>query len=224
MASGQLSSVLDRAQALGFIGARPVGEHISQALAMSRLAVSLQPDLLVDLGSGGGVPGLVLAEELQECVILLVESMERRAVFLESHLRALGVDGHTSVVNSPAEDAAHSSSWRGKAGVVTARGFGPPSMTAEIAAGFLSPGGSLIATVSREKAATAWPLPSLRQLGYSDLRLHLGSWPMIECVMGPRTAESAPFPRHEFPRRRSLSRRRPLFGADGRSLPPSMPV
>ncbi len=211
MADERLSATFAAAQSLGFIGSRTIEDHMAQAEAIAVLAASSRPSYLVDLGSGGGVPGLLLAVYLPKCEILLVESMQKRSTFLEMQLRSLGLEETTTVVQSPAEDAAHEALWRGSADVVTARGFGPPAMTAEIAAGFLRPGGRLLVTVAADSVATAWPRGELLELGYVSVRVHEGTWPLLECVMGGKLPQSRAGERQSLPRRRGLPRRRPLW-------------
>ncbi len=184
---------------------------MAQAEAIAVLAASSRPSLLVDLGSGGGVPGLLLSVYLAQCEVLLVEAMQKRSTFLEMQLRSLGIEATTRVVQSPAEDAAHEAIWRGSADIVTARGFGPPAMTAEIAAGFLRPGGRLIVTIAASSVELAWPRHELSVLGYCSVHVHEGSWPLLECVVGGEAVESRSSKQQPLPRRRGLPRRRPLW-------------
>ena len=58
MAPSALLAVLRRSQAAGYLGPGPVEEHVEHAAAL--VAVE-RPSSYLDLGSGGGVPGLVLA-------------------------------------------------------------------------------------------------------------------------------------------------------------------
>jgi 16S rRNA (guanine527-N7)-methyltransferase len=207
----RLAASLAAAQSLGFIGPRAIVDHMAQAETIAVLAAMSRPSLLVDLGTGGGVPGLLLAVDLPDCEIILVEAMQKRATFLEMQLRSLGVEARTKVVQSPAEDAAYEVAWRHTADIVTARGFGPPAMTAEIAAGFLRPGGRLIVTVVAALVATTWPADALGALGYRSVLLHDGVWPLLECVMGDNGSLAARPDGLPLPRRRGLPRHRPLW-------------
>src|SRR3954471_13072331 len=52
---------------------------------------------LIDLGSGGGLPGLVLADRLPTTEIVLTERRERRADLLRLAVTRLGWDGRVTV-------------------------------------------------------------------------------------------------------------------------------
>ena len=91
---------------------------------------------VADLGSGGGVPGIVLALRWASTDVALVESSSRRARFLRETVELLGVGDRVVVVEARAETAARDAGLREAFELVTARGFGPPAVTAEIAAGF----------------------------------------------------------------------------------------
>jgi 16S rRNA (guanine527-N7)-methyltransferase len=81
---------------------------------------------VVDVGSGAGLPGIVLAVARPDLSVILVEPLARRAAFLTEAVTALGLDRAT-VVRARAEDCVPS---RGKprfdpADVVTARAVAP---------------------------------------------------------------------------------------------------
>ncbi|MBG6055136.1 16S rRNA (guanine527-N7)-methyltransferase [Salinibacterium sp. CAN_S4] len=57
-----------------------------------------------DVGSGAGLPGLVLAIARPDCHLVLIEPMERRVAWLESEARDLGLDNVT-VIRARAEEA-----------------------------------------------------------------------------------------------------------------------
>jgi 16S rRNA (guanine527-N7)-methyltransferase len=61
---------------------------------------------VLDVGSGAGLPGLVLALRRPELRVTLLEPMQRRVAFLEEAVTMLGVDESVSVVRGRAEDGA----------------------------------------------------------------------------------------------------------------------
>jgi 16S rRNA (guanine527-N7)-methyltransferase len=97
---------------------------------------------LVDLGSGAGLPGLVLAilaqGEGRVLAVNLVESDGRKAAFLATAARELGLVGVT-VHASRAEDLA--ATGRLHAEIVTARALAPLERLLALARPFLVPGG-----------------------------------------------------------------------------------
>ena len=77
-----LEAVLERARDLGFLGPGPIDRHIAHADAFLA-AVPDPPPSFLDLGSGGGVPGLILAS-VWRCTVVLLDAQERRARFLST--------------------------------------------------------------------------------------------------------------------------------------------
>ena len=120
-------------------------------------------DRWLDLGSGGGIPGLVVACERPESEGILLDAGHRRCEFLREAIAAIPLP-HVSVSEGRGEVLARS--FEQPVDVVVARSFNTPAVTAEIAARFLRPGGTLI--VSEPPAALAnerWPAEGLGKLG-----------------------------------------------------------
>lgn len=158
-----LLAVLERARAVGFLGPGPLRVHLDHAEEFRR-ALPAGAARLVDLGSGGGVPALPLLTGEPDLEGILVESMQKRATFLAWAITELGLDGRVRVLPERAEVLAHRSALRGVADAVTARGFGPPALTAECAVGFLRVGGVLIVSEPPHESAR-WPADALAELG-----------------------------------------------------------
>lgn len=78
------------------------------------------PTSLVDVGSGNGLPGVVLAIALPDTAVTLVESNLKRCTFLNEAGRSLGL-GHLTVVAERAEDAGRSAELREAFAVAVAR-------------------------------------------------------------------------------------------------------
>jgi 16S rRNA (guanine527-N7)-methyltransferase len=73
----------------------------------------------LDLGTGAGFPGVVIAALRPECEVLLVESRKRRIEWLERLCAELGLD-HVTVLGTRLEDLASR-----KVGAISARAFAP---------------------------------------------------------------------------------------------------
>ena len=76
------------AREFGFLGPGPIERHLLHAqgfvdLAKSQVQNTEQPRVL-DLGSGGGLPGLVLADQWPEATLVLLDANQRRTDFLAS--------------------------------------------------------------------------------------------------------------------------------------------
>ena len=95
---------------------------------------------IVDIGSGGGFPGLVLAIMLPDTSITMVESEQRKAEWLARASTGLR---NVRVVADRSESLARAE--RGTASLVTARALGPLPVVMELAAPLLRQNGVLVA-------------------------------------------------------------------------------
>jgi 16S rRNA (guanine527-N7)-methyltransferase len=102
---------------------------------------------LVDLGSGAGLPGIVLALLLPDVETTLLEPMAKRASFLAECVSELGLD-NARVRRARAEEL----NGTLMADVVTARAVAPLGRLARLAVGLLKPGGVVLA-IKGAKAA-----------------------------------------------------------------------
>jgi 16S rRNA (guanine527-N7)-methyltransferase len=202
----ELIDVLDRSRALGFLGPGPVEDHVRHALMF--VAPLGGRRTVIDLGSGGGVPGLVLARALPDLRTILVDVMAKRCRFLESAVRDLGIADRTQVVCGRAEDLARDPEYRGRVEAVVSRSFGPPAVTAECAVGFLVGSGAVVLVSDPpDKAGSAarWPAAGLEPLGlFPSARVVTdgGTIQVLESIV------SCP---ERFPRRVGVPAKRPLF-------------
>jgi 16S rRNA (guanine527-N7)-methyltransferase len=124
---------------------------------------------VLDLGSGGGLPGLVLARYRPELDLTLLEARQRACRFLRDAVAELGLAA-VVVVEARAEEAARDPELRERFDTVMARSFGPPAVTAECAVGFLVPGGRLVVSeppIGDGPAVPSprWPAGGLDTLG-----------------------------------------------------------
>lgn len=99
------SDLANRGEELGLIGPlelpRLWTRHIVNCVLVAPL---LRPGIVGDVGSGAGLPGLVLAIARPDVSLVLIEPMERRVDWLISEAAALGLD-NVEVVRARAEDA-----------------------------------------------------------------------------------------------------------------------
>jgi 16S rRNA (guanine527-N7)-methyltransferase len=99
----------------------------------------------VDIGSGGGYPGLPLAVALPAERALLVESVAKKADFLTAAIVGSGLAGHVEVAARRAEAVAADAGFREAWPAVTARAVATLDELVELAFPLLRPGGVLIA-------------------------------------------------------------------------------
>jgi len=99
------ADLVERGEELGLIGPlEPPRIWTRHILNCVLLAPLLREGVVGDVGSGAGLPGLVLAIARPDVRFVLIEPMERRVEWLESESKALGLD-NVSVVRARAEEA-----------------------------------------------------------------------------------------------------------------------
>lgn len=198
---------MGRAQELGFLGPGPVETQIAHAEAfVAAWDGAVAPARVLDLGSGGGVPGLVLAARWSDSTFVLLDAGLRRARFLAEAVDEIGMGGRVEVLRARAEEAARQPRLRRTFSLVTARSFAAPTITAECAAGFLAVGGALLVSdrpVDEPSTPSRWPSGALAELGLVDEGLASVA-PAIR-----RLRQIAPCP-DRYPRRTGIPAKRPL--------------
>ncbi len=222
----RLPGLLEEAQRLGFLGPGPVEAHLEHARAMAEAVEAVSGAVAVggvddggtgagnaprfgflDLGSGGGVPGLYLASRWSVAGALL-DSNRRRCEFLRGALRALELGDRVVVIEARAEVAAREAPWRGGFAVVVARSFAGPAATAECAVGFLDLGGVLLVSDPPTDAdgrgdASRWDAEGLAVLGLERER----SPAVGRAVAAFRKVADS----DRYPRRTGVPAKRPLW-------------
>lgn len=114
--------------------------HVADSLA-GVVSIRTGPHAtLLDLGSGGGFPGLPLAAALPATRVTLVESVGKKAQFLAAAVAVAGLGGRVAVLRTRAEALAP-----GRWDVVTARAVGDLADLVELAMPLLALGGRLVA-------------------------------------------------------------------------------
>ncbi len=207
-----LEAVLADARAAGFIGPGALGPHVEHARGFASIARRLSTDgsgrqRIVDLGSGGGLPGLVMAVESPAVHLVLVEANSRRARFLSHSVEQLGVADRVQVLQGRAEVIGRDASFRASFDGAVARSFGSPAVVAECAAPLLKVGGWLVVSEppgAGEGNSERWPAGPLAELGLEPVEIvrHGYTFQVL------RQTESCP---EAFPRRDGVPAKRPLF-------------
>lgn len=165
-----LTETLREAQRFGFFGDRPIEEAIEHArqyvAAIGHVAAGTR---LIDLGSGGGLPGLVIADHDRDATVVLLDRRQKRTDFLERAVARLGFV-HVEVWCADASRVAGAvaSGATRPFDVVTARGFGPPEATLRLAVRCLAPGGRVI--ISEPPTGDRWDASLLAELGLDSHR------------------------------------------------------
>jgi 16S rRNA (guanine527-N7)-methyltransferase len=117
--------------------------HIADSLSGLEIGPLAAAREVADLGSGAGLPGLVLAACRPEARFDLIESLGRKCAFLRDAAERMGL-ANVTVVCDRSEDWA-SSQGREAYDAVTARAVGSLATLAELASPLLREGGVMVA-------------------------------------------------------------------------------
>jgi 16S rRNA (guanine527-N7)-methyltransferase len=156
----ELAACLGASQRLGMLGDRPIDEVVDHATAFVD-ALTAITGTVVDLGSGGGVPGLVIARARPDLRLVLVDRRAARADHLVRLVRRLGLDDRVTV---RAHDAT-TLTLEPPADAAVARGFGPPARTLPAASRLVRDGGTIVVSEPPDSPAGRWPVALLDDAG-----------------------------------------------------------
>jgi 16S rRNA (guanine527-N7)-methyltransferase len=182
LATPGLTSIRDRSEAARV--------HVDESLAALEV-VRRYRGPIVDVGSGGGAPGIPLAAALPNRQVTLLEANGRKCAFLrETALEFPNV----TVVQGRAEEQ-----QTDRFGVVLAKALAPPPVAAEWCLPLVVPGGAVVLYVG----------PSADAVAVSRAAERLGGGPVDQLPGLLVLHKVAPTP-PGFPRRPGLAKKRPL--------------
>lgn len=203
--SPALLEVLGLARERGLLGPGEVETHVAHALGFGEAAGGQPQGPALDLGSGGGIPGLVLAAEWPDSEWLLLDGRARSTRFLTEAVGRLGLEKRVRVIEARAEVAGHDPALRGSIHLVVARGLGSPAVTAECGAAFLRPTGHLVVSEPPGSTGSRWSSSALVELGLSPASVVEGAG------YGYAVLEQVAACPARYPRRVGIPVKRPLF-------------
>lgn len=159
---------------------------------------------LVDVGSGGGLPGLVLACVRPSLEIVLIESTGKKARFLRDTARSLDLD-RVLVLDRRAEVVGRDPDHRESAHLVIARAVGPLDVLAEYTVPLARPDGLVLAIKgAKAEAEIETAKQALYKLHASVVEVHPTSTGRIVVIEKNRAVPRA------YPREVGEPKRRPL--------------
>jgi 16S rRNA (guanine527-N7)-methyltransferase len=188
-----------------------VRRHILDSLTALPTLRAHGVDAVLDIGSGGGYPGLALAVALPARRALLVDSVAKKAGFLAVAVRAVGLAGPVEAfagrVETLAADRRHRERWP----AVTVRAVGSLAEVSELGLPLLAPGGILVvwkggdlrAELEAGRSAVDLLGGELAQVVPVDPRLGLEGHVLVTVVKRRPTPPA-------YPRDPAERRRRPL--------------
>ncbi len=164
--------------------------HVEESLTAVELVRRFDGPI-VDVGSGGGAPGIPLAAALPEREVTLLEANARKCAFLEQEARAFS---NVHVVRGRAEEQETD-----QYGVAMAKALAPPPVAAEWCLPLVVSGGAAILFVG----------PSANLAAVERVAEQLDSGPPEQhggMLVVPKLGPTPP----GFPRRPGMARKRPL--------------
>ncbi len=197
--------------AINLTGIRDPGDvarlHVLDSLSAVPLLSRVGAGALLDLGSGGGFPGLPVAIALGADRALLVDSVGKKVRFLETVLEALALGDRVQAAATRAEALARDPTQREAWPAVTARAVASLADLVEVALPLVAPGGVLVAWKRAPlDLELADARPTLAALRAGPVSVHPAGVPGLEnhrLVVVPRAGPIDPrFPRDPAERRR----------------------
>ncbi|MBI2903456.1 MAG: 16S rRNA (guanine(527)-N(7))-methyltransferase RsmG [Candidatus Methylomirabilis oxyfera] len=138
--------------------------------------------IAVDIGSGAGLPGLVLKICYPEIEMLLVDAARRRVTFMRHVIRQLGLTG-VRCLRARAEDLQGETEHRRRYHLAFARAVGTLPDVVALAEPLLAPGGRLVVQVGQK---TALSLEMMRPpLTALDIKAAMRQAPGIDAGLPP---------------------------------------
>ncbi|MBR4576081.1 MAG: 16S rRNA (guanine(527)-N(7))-methyltransferase RsmG [Clostridia bacterium] len=133
--------------------------HFIDSLTILRTEMIPSGSSLIDVGTGAGFPGMVLALARPDLTITLLDAQQKRLTFLEAVIKNTGAE-NTVLLHSRAEDAARERKHREQYDFATARALAPMNVLSEYLLPFVRIGG----------CALCWKGPALQQEAESGRR------------------------------------------------------
>jgi len=186
--------------------------HIADSISGLEVEALTSASRVADLGSGAGLPGLVLAAWRPEARFDLIESLGRKCEFLREAAARMGL-ANTTVVCDRSEDWA-SSQGREAYDAVTARAVGSLATLAELASPLLRESGVLVAwkgarsEAEESEVARAEPRLAMEPMEIRTVRPYAGSRDRHIHLL----RKNGPTP-NGLPRRPGMAAKRP-FGSE----------
>jgi 16S rRNA (guanine527-N7)-methyltransferase len=206
----RLRDALVESSELGFLGTMPIDDQIDHALGFVAIVedrLGRQPTGVLDLGTGGGVPGLVLLSCWADARIVLIDASERRTDFLSETIEGWPATSRGEVIRGRAEELGRHEDLRERFEVVTSRSFGIPALAAECGSAFLAPGGWMIVSEPpNTDPDVRWPAD-----GLSILALETDRNSRVTGRFGYQLIGKVSELDDRYPRRVGVPAKRPLF-------------
>jgi 16S rRNA (guanine527-N7)-methyltransferase len=168
-----LDDVLGDAQKWGTLGRRSISETIAHARQFLAPLEDCRGSV-VDIGTGAGVPGLVIAVERPDLQLVLVDRRATRMDALSRGVLAMGLGDRVEVITADVDDLGRNPNHAGRYGAVVCRGFGPPEVTVRLARPLQKNGGTIVVSEPPSGSPSRWNPQLLDELGLTRVEGYPG--------------------------------------------------
>ena len=187
-----------------------VDKHFIDSLIVLKTELISRDVKLIDVGTGAGFPGMVLAMACPEMKVTLLDSQQKRLSFLQAVAEKTEVK-NVSMVHARAEDGARKAEFREKYDIAAARSLAPMNVLCEYLLPYVSVGG----------CALCWQGPALQnelESGRKAAHLLGGRMEMpVPCAVYGREWEHMILPIRKvqhtaavYPRKAGIPKNKPL--------------
>lgn len=185
-------------------------KHIPDALAVLDFWAVKSGDRVADIGTGGGLPGLALANALPEVEFTLVDSTAKKVEAIRDMADYLGLKNVHGLVGR-FEELAHEKKWREQFDAVTARAVAELPVLLEYVTGFLKVGGKFYAWKQADYVAELESSAKAQEiLGMEFVRAHKYSLPSGEDRAILEFEKTGALPK-DYPRKNGLPKAKPIL-------------
>ena len=184
-------------------------KHFLDSLTISMVFPKVSSNV-VDVGTGAGLPGVALKILYPDIELTLIDSVQKKAVFLKHLVDVLKLDG-VHVVTGRAEEMAHDPIYRERFDAVLARGVARLAALTELTLPLCAVGGVLIAMKKREDHGEVDESDAALQILGGRLRQVVGiDLPGLteRALVVVDKVKSTP---EKYPRRSGIPQKRPLL-------------
>ena len=160
-----LEDVLGTAQRLGTLGALPIPDVIAHSRQFVDALIGITGSVM-DIGTGAGVPGLIIAVDRPDLALVLTDRREARMDALARGVTAMGIRDRVKVLTGDVAVLGQNPEHAANYDAVVCRGFASPEVTATLARPLLKNGGTLIVSEPPVLDPSRWPIDLLNRLGF----------------------------------------------------------
>lgn len=182
--------------------------HVGESLQVCQQLPLNAGEQWLDLGTGGGLPGLVLAILRPDLRVVLLDAREKKIAAVRGFIEALAL-ANAQAHSGRAEGLARDPSWRSRFDGVVTRAVGRLTTVVELSRGFVVPDGLVVAVRGGRVDDEVGSLrATMARLAVRDLHIS----PIPEAARQTRlvTMRAQGNPPQEFPRPDGVPAARPL--------------